>query len=303
MLRALLLYLSERETPRRLLTGLPGARKLPERFVAGETLEEALAVVGRLNRDGFGATLDHLGESVRDPAAAEENCRIYLEALDRLERERARAGISVKLTALGLALDESIARRHVAALAERARQRQNFVRIDMEGSAYTESTLRIFREVNAPREALGMVIQAYLYRSERDVDELLGLGASIRLVKGAYQEPPEIAFPSKKDVDANFVKLTKKLLASGLYHGIATHDPQLITATQDFARAHGLAPDRFEFQMLYGVRRRLQRELLQQGYRVRVYIPYGEQWYPYFMRRLAERPANVLFLMRNLFRG
>ena len=302
MLRALLLYLSERETPRKLLTGLPGARQLPERFIAGETLDRALAVVGRMNRDGFEATLDHLGESVLDAGAAGENCRIYLDALDRLERERARAGISVKLTALGLALDESIARRHVAALAERARERHNFVRIDMEGSAYTENTLRIFREVDAPRAALGVVIQAYLYRSERDVDQLLGLGASIRLVKGAYQEPAEIAFPSKKDVDANFLRLTRKLLGSGLYHGIATHDPQLIIATQDFARARGITPDRFEFQMLYGVRRRLQRELVQQGHRVRIYIPYGEQWYPYFMRRLAERPANVLFLLRSLFR-
>ncbi|HEV3279339.1 MAG TPA: proline dehydrogenase family protein [Terriglobia bacterium] len=303
MLRAFLLYLSERSTPRRLLTGLPAARKLPQRFIAGEALEDALATIRRLNADGFDVTLDHLGESVTRPAEAEATCRGYLDVMERLQREGLRANISVKLTALGLALDEGLARQQVGALVERAGQLQTFVRIDMEGSAFTESTLRVFRLVDAPRDRLGIVIQSYLYRSEQDVDDLLARGARIRLVKGAYKEPPEIAFPKKADVDANFVKLTEKMLASGIYHAIGTHDAAMVDATLDFARRRNIGPDKFEFQMLYGVRRRLQRELLQKGYRVRIYVPYGEQWYPYFMRRLAERPANVLFLLRNLVRG
>ena len=302
MLRSLLLYLSECETPQRLLTRLPGARKLTERFIAGETVEEMLAAVRRLSREGFDATLDHLGESVGDPADAGEACRTYLAILDRLAREGLRSAVSIKLTALGLAFDEALARRHLSVMAERARELHTFVRIDMEGSAYTERTLAAFRAVDAPRDVLGIVIQAYLYRSERDIDDLVARGARVRLVKGAYKEPATIAFPKKPDVDANFVKLMQKLLASGGYHAIATHDPKMIAATQDFARRHNIGPDRFEFQMLYGVRRRLQRALLREGYRVRIYVPYGRQWYPYFMRRLAERPANVYFLVRNLFR-
>lgn len=303
MLRSLLLYLSERETPQRLLTRLPGARKLTQRFIAGETVEEMLAVVRRLGREGFDVTLDHLGESVSDPADAEETCRTYLAILDRLAREGLRSSISVKLTALGLAFDESLAQQHLAAIAKRARELHTFVRIDMEGSAYTERTLAAFRAGDAPRDVLGIVIQAYLYRSEADLDALIAWGARVRLVKGAYKEPAAIAFPKKSDVDANFVKLMQKLLASGGYHAIATHDPKMIAATQGFARRQNIDPDRFEFQMLYGVRRRLQRDLLREGYRVRIYVPYGSQWYPYFMRRLAERPANVYFLVRNLFRS
>ena len=303
MLRSLLLYLSEREAPKRLLTRLPGARKLTERFIAGESVEEMLAAVRRLNREGFDVTLDHLGESVGEPAAAEEACRTYLTILDRVAHEGLCSTTSIKLTALGLAFDEALARRHLAAIAARARDLHSFVRIDMEGSAYTERTLAAFSAVDAPREALGIVIQAYLYRSEKDVDDLIALGARVRLVKGAYKEAAAVAFPKKSDVDGNFVKLMQTLLASGGYHAIATHDRKMIAATQDFARRQKIGPERFEFQMLYGVRRRLQRELLRQGYRVRIYVPYGSQWYPYFMRRLAERPANVYFLIRNLFRG
>ena len=303
MLRALLLYLSERKTPQQLLVHLPGARKLPQRFIAGVTLADALAAVIRLKDAGFGFTLDHLGEGVHEPSAAETACRGYIAMLDRLAHEGFRPNISIKLTALGLAWDEALARRHLAALAERARRHHGFVRIDMEGSPYVEGTLRAFRDVDAPSESLGVVIQSYLRRSAHDVDTLIARGARVRLVKGAYKEPAEIAFADKKDVDANFVELAERLLASGGYHAIATHDPAMIAAAQDFARRQKIASDRYEFQMLYGVRRRLQRELLRQGYRVRIYVPYGEQWYPYFMRRLAERPANVLFLLRNLFRG
>lgn len=303
MLRSFLLYLSEREFPKKLLLRSSLGRRLAARFIAGEELGDAFRVVRQLGDQGFEVTLDHLGESVHEPAAAEEACQVYLQILDRLAAEGLRSHISIKLTQLGLDLDKALTRRHLAAIAERAALHQNFVRIDMESSAHTEATLRAFREVNAPREVLGIVIQSYLYRSEKDVEELLQRGARIRLCKGAYQEPPEVAFPRKQDVDRNYVRLMQKLLASGHYHAIATHDPQMIAATKEFARAQGLGPDRFEFQMLYGIRRRLQRQLLREGFRVRVYVPYGRQWYAYFMRRLAERPANLLFLLRNLLRG
>lgn len=302
MLRSLLLYLSEREGPKNFLTQRSLGRQLARRFIAGEELEDAVRAVRELNAAGFEATLDYLGESVEEPSAAEDACKVYLAILDRLAAEGLRSHVSVKLTQLGLAIDEGMACQHLQAICERAARYHNFVRIDMEGSAYTESTLRVFRDLHGPRDVLGVAIQAYLYRSEKDVEDLLKCGGRIRLVKGAYQEPPELAFPRKADVDRSFLRLTEKLLASGVYHAIATHDARLIAATQAFARARGLGADRYEFQMLYGIRRHLQRELLRAGYRVRVYVPYGRQWYPYFMRRLAERPANLLFLMRNLLR-
>jgi len=303
MLRSLLLYLSEREFPKKFLTRSSFGRRLAARFIAGEELDDAIRAVRRLTAQGFSVTLDYLGESVHEARQAEEACQAYLRVLDRLQAAGLQSHISIKLTQLGLAMDEELARRHLAAICARAAEHSNFVRVDMESSAYTEATLRVFRAVNAPRDGLGVVIQAYLYRSEADVEELLKCGARIRLCKGAYKEPPEVAFPCKADVDANFVRLLEMLLASGHYHAIATHDPKMIATTQAFARAQGLGPDRFEFQMLYGIRRRLQRELLRHGYRVRVYVPYGRQWYAYFMRRLAERPANLLFLLRNLFRA
>jgi len=302
MLRSFLLYLSEREFPKKLLLKSSLGRRLAARFIAGEELDDALGIVRRLSGQGFEVTLDYLGESVHETAAAEEACQVYLNILDSLAAERLHSHISIKLTQLGLALDEAIARRHLAAIAERAALHHNFVRIDMEGSAHTDATLRAFREVNAPRDVLGIVVQSYLYRSEKDQEELLQSGGRIRLCKGAYQEPPEVAFPRKEDVDRNYVRLMRMLLSSGHYHAIATHDPQMIAATKEFARARGLGPDRFEFQMLYGIRRRLQRQLLREGFRVRVYVPYGRQWYAYFMRRLAERPANLLFLLRNVLR-
>jgi proline dehydrogenase len=303
MFRSLLLHLSERELPKTFLTTHSLGRRLARRFIAGEELSDALAVVRRLNGEQFDVTLDHLGESVRQASSTEKACQAYLSILDRLAAERLRSHISVKLTQLGLDVDQALAGRHLRAICERAARYHNFVRIDMESSAYTESTLRLFREVNAPRDVLGVVIQACMRRSEKDVEELLKFGARIRLVKGAYKEPPEVAFPRKRDVDRNFAKLAEKLLSSGIYHAIATHDRRLIASTKAFARARGLTADQFEFQLLYGIQRPLQRELREQGYRVRVYVPYGKQWYPYFMRRLAERPANLLFLMRSLFRG
>ena len=303
MLRSFLLYLSEREFPKKLLLRSSLGRRLAARFIAGEELADALGVVRRLADEGFEVTLDYLGESVHEAAAAGEACQVYLRILDRLAAEGLRSHISIKLTQLGLALDEAMTCRHLAAIAERATLHHNFVRIDMESSAHTDATLRAFREVNAPREVLGIVIQSYLFRSEKDVEKLLQTGARIRLCKGAYKEPPEVAFPRKEDVDQNYARLMQKLLSSGYYHAIATHDPQMIAATKEYARARGLGPECFEFQMLYGIRRRLQRQLLREGFRVRVYVPYGRQWYAYFMRRLAERPANLVFLLRNLFRG
>ncbi|MHB8655957.1 MAG: proline dehydrogenase family protein [Terriglobia bacterium] len=273
------------------------------RFIAGENLGDAILAVRQLNAEGFEATLDRLGESVQAVSEAESACQVYLEILDRLAVEGLRSHISIKLTQLGLAVDEDLARRLLGAIVQRAARHHNFVRIDMEGSAYTESTLRVFYHVNAPRDVLGVVIQSYLYRSEKDVEGLVKQGARVRLVKGAYQEPPGVAFPRKADVDGNFIKLMEALLVSGGYHAIATHDPRMIAATQAYARSQGLTPNQFEFQMLYGIRRQLQRDLLRQGYRVRIYVAFGKEWYAYFMRRLAERPANLVFLLRNLFRG
>jgi proline dehydrogenase len=302
MLRSLLLYLSEREGLKKILMGTPLGRRLASRFIAGEQVEDALRVIRRLNSEGFMVTLDYLGESVHEAPAAEAACQTYLELLDRLAAEKLDSHVSVKLTQLGLAIDEGLARRNLARLAESAARHHNFVRVDMEGSAFTDATLRVLCAVDAPREVMGIAIQSYLYRSGADVQELLKRGVGIRLVKGAYKEPADIAFARKRDVDENYQKLTEKLLASGIYHAIATHDERLTAATEHFARARVIPPERFEFQMLYGIRRQLQRALVQQGWRVRLYVPYGREWYAYFMRRLAERPANLFFLMRNLFR-
>ena len=302
MFRSFLLYLSERESPKKLLMGNPLGRRLASRFIAGEDLEGALQVVRRLTGEGFLVTLDCLGESVHEAAAAEAACQTYLQILDRLAAEKLHSHVSVKLTQLGLAIDEALARQNLARLAARAALHHNFVRVDMEGSAFTDATLRVFCSVDAPRDVVGIAIQSYLRRTEADGEELLKRGVRFRLVKGAYEEPPEIAFAHKRDVDLSYQKLTERLLASGIYHAIATHDERLIAATERFAREHGIAPESFEFQLLYGIRRQLQRTLIQRGWRVRLYVPYGREWYAYFMRRLAERPANLFFLMRNLLR-
>ncbi len=303
MLRYFLLYLSERKNLKHLLIKSSLGRRMAARFIAGENLEDTVRAVHHLNAEGFDVTLDFLGESVQAASEAEEACKIYLGILDRLAAEGLRSHISLKPTQLGLAMDEDLACRLLSEVAQRAALHHNFVRIDMESSAHTESTLRVFQRVDAPRDVMGVVIQSYLRRSEKDVADLVKCGARVRLVKGAYQEPSEVAFPHKVDVDGNFVKLMEMLLTSGEFHAIATHDPRMIAATQAYARAHGMAPSQYEFQMLYGIRRQSQRELLRLGYRVRVYVPYGKEWYPYFMRRLAERPANLFFLLRNFFRA
>ncbi len=302
MLRSFILYLSERNGPKRLLTGNARGRRLASRFIAGESVEDALQVIRRVNSEGFTVTLDCLGESVHEAAEAEAACQTYLALLDRLAAEKLDSHVSIKLTQLGLAMDAKLAQRNLARLAESASKHRNFVRVDMEGSAFTEATLRVFYAVDAPRDTVGIAIQAYLRRAKADVQELLKHGARIRLVKGAYKEPAEIAFPRKGDVDANYQRLTEKLLASGNYHAIATHDERMIVAATSFASSHGISPQNFEFQFLYGIRRDLQQQLIRQGWRVRLYVPYGREWYAYFMRRLAERPANLLFLVRNLVR-
>jgi proline dehydrogenase len=303
MLRSILLYLSDQETPKKILMSHALGRRMAARFIAGEELEDALRVVRRLNAEGFMVTLDLLGESVRGAAEAEAACQAYVQILDRLALDGLNSHVSVKLTQLGLAIEEGLACRHLNMICECAAKHHNFVRVDMEGSAFTEATLRVFRTVSAPRNVAGIAIQSYLYRSDKDVEALLKCGARIRLVKGAYQEPPSIAYRHKRDVDRSFSRLMEMMLSSGIYHAIATHDGRLIAAAREYARAHDISPDQYEFQLLYGIRRNLARDLLRQGERVRVYVPYGRQWYAYFMRRLAERPANLLFLLRNLFRA
>jgi proline dehydrogenase len=248
-------------------------------------------------------SLDHLGENVGSREDAERARQAYTDALDRIALENLDANVSLKLTHLGLDLGDEFCAEQLSIVTKRAAALQNFVRVDMEGSAYTDRTLQIVKQARADTCAVGTVIQAYLYRSEKDIQDLLRIGCRIRLVKGAYKEPSEIAFPRKKDVDANFVKLMQLLLPSGVYHAIATHDPNMIEATTRFAAEHEIAKDKFEFQMLYGIRTDLQRRLVLEGYRVRVYIPFGQDWFPYFMRRLAERPANLLFFAKNLFQG
>jgi proline dehydrogenase len=302
-MRTLLLYLSENKRLAPFIMRNSMSRRMAQRFVAGETLDDAVKAARELNRAKLSASLDTLGENVADEAGARRAAENYLRMFDRIAVEKLDANVSLKLTQLGLDLSEGLCQELVESIAARAMSYRNFLRIDMEGSAHTQCTLDITKRARAKFAGVGTVIQAYLYRSEQDIQDLLRVGCRIRLCKGAYKEPPEIAFPRKQDVDANFVKLLKLLLPSGIYHGIATHDPAMIQATKDFAREKKLASDQFEFQMLYGIRTDLQRRLVREGYRVRVYIPFGTEWFPYFMRRLAERPANLLFFLRNFFFG
>ena len=278
---------------------------MSSRFVAGTSVEEVLAAAASVNSQGMSTTLDSLGENVHSPEEAQHSADVYHRLLDAIEQRRLAAHVSVKLTQMGMDLDPELALAIVTGLVEHAAAANTFVRIDMEGSAYTQATIDLVSRLHAMdgnRGRVGVVIQAYLRRSAADIDRLLTEGIRIRLCKGAYQEPPNLAFPDKAEVDSNFVRLMQTLLPSPVYHGIATHDEKMIDATCRFAKERGIQADQFEFQMLYGVRRDLQRSLVAAGYRVRVYIPFGTEWYPYFMRRLAERPANLLFIARNFFR-
>ena len=303
MLRATLLKLSESKRLAHWVTSNSQTRRMSHRFVAGETLDEALAAARACNATGMLASLDYLGENVSTVADAQRARDTYLEIFERIAEKKLNANVSCKLTQLGLDLSVEFCEGLVASVVERAAGYDNFLRVDMEGSPYTQRTIELVKRVRSRNPAVGAVIQAYLYRSERDVQDLLGLGCRIRLCKGAYKEPPEVAFVKKKEVDANFVKLMQMLLVSGFYHGIATHDPKMITATIRFAAERKISKDDFEFQMLYGIRTDLQQRLVRDGYRLRIYIPFGRDWFPYFMRRLAERPANVAFFLRNLLRS
>ena len=276
--------------------------RVAARYVAGATLEDALRVVGELNRQGAMATVDLLGEEVSERDKALAAVEEYLRVFAAIQERGLDSNVSIKLTLLGLKVDEGFCRENVATIAAAARSRGNFVRIDMEDSSCTDATLRIYRELQARHGNLGVVLQAYMRRTLRDIAELPREGANVRLCKGIYVEPRRIAWKGYETVRANFVRALEKLIEAGVYPAIATHDDRLIEATKQFARKNEIPSDRFEFQMLYGIRRDLQDRLLREGYRVRIYVPYGTEWYPYLMRRLAERPANLLFIVRSLIR-
>jgi proline dehydrogenase len=302
MLRALLLELAKSSRLRRWITSHGVTRRMAHRFVPGEELAPAIDAVRACNKAGMTASLDHLGENVVTREDAERASDAYIQALDRIAADGVDSNVSLKLTHVGLDLGEEFCAEQLRRIVRRTDELGNFVRVDMEGSAYTDRTLQIVKQARAQSPSVGTVIQAYLYRSEHDIRALLAIGCRMRLVKGAYKEPAQIAFPHKKDVDANFIKLMKLLLPSGIYHALATHDPKMIEAAIRFAAEQKISKDKFEFQMLYGIRTDLQSQLVRQGYRVRVYIPFGRDWFPYFMRRLAERPANLLFFAKNFFR-
>lgn len=307
MLRSLFISLSGSDAVRRFVIGFPLARRISRRFVAGERLDEAVAAIRRLNQRGLLATFDHLGENVRSAAEAREAAGEYIRMLGAIENEQLQTNVSLKLTHMGLDLSADICVENLRRILTCAKQSGIFVRIDMEGSPYTQRTLDtydLFRREGF--DNIGLVIQAYLYRSADDVLRLAAQRARIRICKGAYREPAEIAFPHKHDVDENYKKLAAIMwepgaLATGAIAALATHDENIIRWAIDETNRRGIRKDQFEFQMLYGIRRERQEQLARAGYRCRVYVPYGAQWYPYFMRRLAERPANALFLLRSLF--
>ena len=304
-MRAFFIALSESKSLRSFAEKSRAGQKVSRRFVAGMSVDDALAATAATNALGMSVSIDNLGENVTNRDEAKHSAELYHQMLDRIAERKLDANVSLKLTHMGLDVDEALSRSIVNDLVAHATRLNSFVRIDMEGSPYTDKTLQIVRDLHRkPENAghVGAVIQAYLHRSATDVQSLCAEHIRIRLCKGAYKEPAEIAFQAKADVDRNFVKLMRIMLKSGTYHGIATHDPNMIDATIAFARAENIARDSFEFQMLYGVRRDLQEQLVRDGWRVRIYIPFGTEWYPYLMRRLAERPANVVFIAKNLFR-
>ena len=303
MMRALLLKLSNSPGLARWVTSHKTTRRMSQRFVAGEELDQAVAAARVCNANGLKVSLDLLGESVTNIEQAHAARDTYLRIFDRIAQEKLDANVSLKLTQLGLDLNGALCQQLVTEIVEHAASYGNFVRVDMEGSAYTQRTIDTVKLVRAKNTAVGVVVQSYLRRTEADARELVAAGCRMRLCKGAYREGPEVAFPAKSDVDANYVAVMKILLPSGIYHGIATHDPKMIAATEQFVAEKGIGKNAFEFQMLYGIRTDLQRALVSRGYNLRVYIPYGRDWFPYFMRRLAERPANMLFFAKNFFRS
>jgi proline dehydrogenase len=302
VLRASFLYLSRRRGLQRFVTRQRLTAALAYRFVAGDHLDDAVRVVTDINRRGWTASLDHLGENVSEEQAARAATEDYLAAFERIASERLNANVSVKLTQLGLDISPGLCEELLTRVLQRAQQLDNFVRIDMEGSVYTQRTLDLVLALHERFPNCGVVLQSYLYRTVEDVARLNAAKVRVRLVKGAYKEAADVAFAKKADVDAKFEEEMQQLLLQGVYPAIATHDDRLIEATKRFAAERGIPTDRFEFQMLYGIRRDLQERLLREGYRVRIYVPYGTEWYPYLMRRLAERPANLLFIVRSVIR-
>src|SRR6202167_2323500 len=308
MLRTFFVRLSENASLRTFAESSSLGRRLSNRFVAGTEIADAVRAAQAINRASMSVSIDNLGENVTNPNEARHSAQLYHQILDAIATHQLNANISLKLTHMGLDVDEKLAREIVSGLVSKAASMKppGFVRVDMEGSPYTQRTLDFVHELHrmpGNAKSVGTVIQAYLKRSENDVEKLLAEGIRIRLCKGAYKESAEIAFAAKSEVDANYVKLMKVLMKSGIYHGLATHDESIVQQAQAFATAENLSRDSFEFQMLYGIRRDLQQNLVREGWRVRVYIPFGTEWYPYFMRRLGERPANALFIARNLLRA
>jgi proline dehydrogenase len=307
VLRALFISLSESRGLRAVAERSAIGQRLSSRFVAGTQVEDALRATRAVNQSGPGVSIDNLGENVTNADEARASAALYHQLLDQIASQKLNANISLKLTHMGLDVDEKLAHDLVAGLVGKAAAMKppNFARIDMEGSPYTQRTLDFVHELHrlpGNRGCVGAVIQSYMRRSESDIEKLLGEGIRIRLCKGAYKEPPELAYQKKSEVDDNYVKLMKVLMKSGVYHGLATHDESIINQAKAFATRENISHDAFEFQMLYGIRRDLQQSLVKDGWRMRVYIPFGTEWYPYLMRRLAERPANALFLARNLLR-
>lgn len=304
MLRSALLYLSNQPRVFRFVRNNRLAKRFARRFVAGEALDDALGAVRALNDKGITASLDLLGESVTNEREARAAGTAYVAMLDRIHAQGVDANVSVKLTAMGLDISEDLCVDIMHDVLGRAQSLDSFVRLDMESTAYTERTLRLFEDRLYPtyKDHVGIVLQSYLYRTASDVERAIQLQCRVRLCKGAYKEPASLAFPQKRDVDANYLKCMQALLEHGNYPGIATHDPELIEAARRFVTERRIDRSRFEFQMLYGVRRDLQEQLVRDGYRMRVYVPFGTQWYPYLMRRLAERPANVAFMTGNIVR-
>lgn len=307
LLRDAFLAMSTNSLVHKAVVGFPLSRRVSRRFVAGEKLDEAIQAIRKLNEQHLLVTLDVLGESVKLESEARAAKDEYLHALDAIAANRVTSNVSVKLTQMGLAIDPELALDNVRQIVGKAKATGSFTRIDMEDATRTQATLNIYKTLREEFDNLGIVIQSYLYRSEADMKALLDMGANVRLCKGAYKESPTVAFPSKKDVDANYVKLAQAYLDgnghhAGAYLAIATHDEKIINWAKDYIKAHQVANGRFEFQMLYGIRSDLQRKIAAEGYTMRVYVPFGSHWYPYFMRRLAERPANVVFLVSNLFK-
>ncbi len=302
-LRSLLLYLSRRKRLRRWMETSPIAERLTTRFIAGLTLDDGLAVCDRLEREGILVSMDRLGESVTSLAEAEASRDSYIQILHCIASNGFDATVSVKLTQFGLDLSEVACRENLERLVSEAARLGKKVEIDMESSEYTDRTLEIALAMHQAHGNVRAVVQAYLRRSAKDIERMCELRMPVRLCKGAYKEPAGVAFASKREVDESYIRLMRVLLERGCYPGLATHDDRIIEEAHRFARERGIPPDRYEFQMLYGIRRDLARRFAAEGYRIRLYVPFGEAWYPYFMRRLAERPANLVFLMRNLFKG